>query len=311
MADITPAAELPMAGMPGSPRGQGVEWPLRGRVLVADDGARRIAIVCLDLLALPTNRVAELRIRLAERGGLDPGAILITCSHTHRAPFTFLADASDEEAVFDYLDSLDEPLTQAVARAVADLQPTELVVGRIAAPGWAFNRRPIYSGCQVGTHGPARGKRFVGMEGIADDDLQVLLARALDGRVLGGLVDFACHPTVMAQEPVYLADYAGALTQALETRLGGVFGFLLGAAGDTSPPNPASPDPAHGHGRAHACHGTCARRQSGADAACGAGRGGGSDRDGEHPPADTAAPAHPGAGRTGTLVSGSSASRSR
>src|SRR5688572_12561819 len=108
LADITPAAELPMAGMPGSPRGQGVEWPLRCRVLVADDGARRVAIVCLDLLGLPTNRVAELRSRLAERGGLDPNAILIACSHTHRAPFTFLAHAPDEQAVFVYLGSLDE-----------------------------------------------------------------------------------------------------------------------------------------------------------------------------------------------------------
>jgi neutral ceramidase len=258
LADITPAAELPMAGMPGSPRGQGVEWPLRGRVLVADDGALRIAIVCLDLLGLPTNRVAELRNRLAERGSLDPGAILVACSHTHRAPWTFLVDAPDEEVVLAYLDSLNEPLVQAVSQAVAALQPAELIVGKVAAPGWAFNRRPIYSGGQVGTHGPAWGERFVGMEGSADNDLQVLLARALDGSVLGGLVGFACHPTVMAHEPVYSADYAGALSQALEARYGGTFGFLLGAAGDTSPPNPASPDRAHGHGRAHASAMGCA-----------------------------------------------------
>ncbi len=51
-ADITPEPGLPMVGMPGSPRGEGVEWPLRSRVFLVDDGERRIALVCLDLIAL-------------------------------------------------------------------------------------------------------------------------------------------------------------------------------------------------------------------------------------------------------------------
>ena len=51
-ADITPEPGLPMVGMPGSPRGEGVQWPLRSRVFLVDDGGRRIAVVCLDLMAL-------------------------------------------------------------------------------------------------------------------------------------------------------------------------------------------------------------------------------------------------------------------
>jgi hypothetical protein len=42
------------------------------------------------------------------------------------------------------------------------------------------------------------------------------------------------------------------LTEALEERHGGVFGFLLGAAGDVSPEDPASHDPQSGLGVAHA-----------------------------------------------------------
>ena len=90
-------------------------------------------------------------------------------------------------------------------------------MGKVLAPGWAFNRRPIYAGGQVGTHGPTWGNGFMGMEGTADEELAVLLARGPDGTVLGGLVDFACHPTAMGHEPVYSADYPGVLTEELET----------------------------------------------------------------------------------------------
>jgi neutral ceramidase len=249
--DITPEPGLPMVGMPGSPRGVGVQWPLRSRVFLVDDGERRIAVVCLDLIALVSQHVAEVRERLAVPGGINPENILVACSHTHRAPFTETGWGAAEETTRSYLDLVLAGTTQTMDEAVAGLQPAELSVGKVLAPGWAFNRRPIYAGGQVGTHGPAWGNGFVGMEGSADEELAVLLARGPDRRVLGGLVDFACHPTAMGHEPVYSADYPGVLTEELEDRHGGIFGFLIGAAGDTSTPDPTSRDPESGFGRDH------------------------------------------------------------
>jgi len=55
----------------------------------------------------------------------------------------------------------------------------------------------------------------------------------------------------MGHEPVYSADYPGVLTAEIEARHGGIFGFLIGAAGDTSTPDPASRDPESGFGRDH------------------------------------------------------------
>ena len=69
--DITPEPGLPMVGMPDTPRGEGVQWPLRSRVFLIDDGERRIAVVCFDLIDLVSNHVAELRQRLAVPGGID------------------------------------------------------------------------------------------------------------------------------------------------------------------------------------------------------------------------------------------------
>ena len=250
--DTTPAVALRMAGTPPWPRAAGVNGPLRGRVALADDGTTRVAIVCLDLMVIPAAEAAVLRARLAARGGLDPEAVLVACSHTHGAPFTFLGRGAEEPDVFGYLDDLAAGLEGAMAAAVADLRPVELVAGRRPATGWAFNRRPIYADGEVATHGPTWGEGFVGMEDAPDEELQVLVAREPGGAVVGGLVGFACHPTVMMGQPVYSADYPGVLADELEARHGGTFGFLLGASGDTANPDPADREPDRRVGWEHA-----------------------------------------------------------
>jgi neutral ceramidase len=232
--DITPAPGLKMAGMLNPPRAQGTRWPLAGTVLLLDDGSRRAAVVALDLLFLAPSTVAELRAAL--RAGdprLSPQDITICCSHTHRAPFT--STAMDEDPDFGYLDLVRDRLGTAMAGARAALAPARLAVGRTQARGIAFNRRPVYridGGEAVATQGPLDAAEFIRMESPAVEDLAVLFASDPDGRALGGLVCFACHPTAMGFEPVYSADYPGVLTEALADRHGGAWGFLQGAAGD-------------------------------------------------------------------------------
>lgn len=250
--ETTPALGLRMAGTPPWPPAAGVSGPLRGRVVLADDGVTRVALVCLDLMAILASDVAALRRRLAVTGGLDPAAIMVACSHTHAAPFTFLGHGAVETDVFGYLDGLGAELEMAMATAIADLRPVALVAGRLPAPGWAFNRRPIYSAGEVATHGSAGGEGFVGMEDEPDDEINVLLAREPGGAVAGGLVSYACHPTVMEGRPVYSSDYVGVLVDELEARHGGTFGFLLGASGDTANLDPTDPDREARTGWAHA-----------------------------------------------------------
>ncbi len=230
--NITPELGLPMAGMLQPPRAQGVQWPLYGRTMVLDGGGRLAAIVSLDLLLLMASTVAELRRAITAGTEIEPADVMIACTHTHRGPYT--AALMDEEPNYGYLDLLRQRLVEGMAQALAARQPARLKVGRIDAPGWTLNRRPLYRGDQVGTHGPTWVPEFLRNEGPEDNELQALLAEGADGRALGGLVNYACHTTVMGQEPVYSADYAGALTEALAARHGGIFAFLQGAAGNLS-----------------------------------------------------------------------------
>jgi hypothetical protein len=228
--DITPPIGLKMAGMPRPPRAEGVRWPLRGRTVVFDGGSQAVAVVSLDLLVLHTATVPELRAALAAGTGLDPAAIMIACSHTHRGPFT--TALMDEEADFAYLDLLRERLVAGMAHAWAARQPAHLRVARASMLGCTFNRRPIFRGDQVGTQGPAWIEECLGLEGPADPDLHVLAVEDAGGAVLGGLVAFACHTTLMGGLPFYSADYPGPLTDELARRLGGTWAFLQGAGGN-------------------------------------------------------------------------------
>ncbi|MHB0856090.1 MAG: hypothetical protein ACYC5M_00800 [Anaerolineae bacterium] len=231
--NITPESSLPMSGMLNPPKGQGVHFPLMARTMVFDDGREAAAIVCLDLLWLTPATMAAYRQAVTAGTHIPTENVTLTCNHTHRAPFT--SSLMDEDTNWSYLDQLQDWLIQGMRGALAKLQPARLKVGRIQAPGWTHNRRPIYRtplGEQVGTQGPLWGDDFVRLEGPEDHELQVLLAEDLDGRPLGGLVNFACHATAMGAQPAYSADFSGPLTDELSHRIGGVFGFVQGACGN-------------------------------------------------------------------------------
>ena len=231
--DITPEPGLKMAGMLNPPQAEGVHFPLMGRTVVFDDAVQCAAIVSLDLLLLLMPTVAELRQAVAAGTRLVPTDILITCNHTHRAPYTAALMSDDPD--FDYLDLLRERLVRGMALAWAALEPAELKAGAAQAPGWTFNRRQIYRtelGEQVGTQGPEWIDEFVRREGPEDNEVRSLLFERPGQTVLGGMVNFACHTTVMGGERTYSADFSGPLCDELSSTFGGVFAFLQGASGN-------------------------------------------------------------------------------
>ena len=249
--ELSPPLGLQMLGMPGTPRAEDVVWPLHGRVMVLEINDTRVALVSLDLLGLNSDTVAEWRDAISHASGIPASHILIGCSHTHRAPSPF-RDATDDSAqAASFITAARERVAAAAAEAVAALQTAELLSAEAQAPGVGFNRRPMYANGEVGTHGWTWLPDFSGMEDTPDDAVRLLMARTPNGAPLGGVIDFSCHPTAMGHDPVYSADYPGVLTEAMEARHGGIWGFLLGAAGDTSTPDPSSHDDESGFGVAH------------------------------------------------------------
>lgn len=230
---ITPEPGLRMSGMLNPPKAEGARWPLYARTVVFDDGVQKAAVVSLDILVLMPETVAEFRQAVSIGTGLSPRNVMISCTHTHRAPYT--AALMDEDPDMAYIDFIRQQLVQGMSAALANRRPARLKAGAVDAPGWTFNRRQVYHtplGEQVGTQGPEWIDTFLRREGPEDNQLQVLLAEDLDGKILGGLVNFACHTTLMGAEPFYSADYPGPLLEQLQQRYGGIFAFIQGAAGN-------------------------------------------------------------------------------
>jgi neutral ceramidase len=239
--DITPATPGPLAGMHEAQRAEGVHEPLAVRAFVVDDGVQVAAIVAVDVLWVHGDTVTRVRERMADAAGLHrPCAVMVACTHTHSAPHTtFFAGVPADRA---FVARLEDAIVQAVLEALADRRPAALRAATVATEACTFNRRPIYRNGQVGTHGPAWVEDFVRFEGPADEDLQVLVA--VDGRedAIGGLVAFACHPTLTGFDGVYSADYPGALVAELRARHGAPFAFLQGASANLAPSDPRDPN---------------------------------------------------------------------
>ena len=236
--DVTPPVGQPLGRLfRNDMLAEGVTWALHVRAMVVQDGPTRAVVFSLDKNRLLDPAIAEIREAVAAATGLPTTHQFIACTHAHNVPFATNWLPGDSSG-FAYLDRLKHAFAEAARQAVAQLQPTRLFVAGASVPGLNANRRPVYRtdfGEQVGTHGPTDHPDFLRLEGPADDELLVLVAENEDGRTLGGLVNFACHPTAMYSVPVWSADYPGALTEALAQDPGGVFLFLNGAAGNVSP----------------------------------------------------------------------------
>ena len=233
-ADITPKDLYPLGGMHKTVTARERDMPLEVRCFLADDDEHSVIIVAIDVLGIANQTVRRFREAIHARFPvLRDCPVMIACSHTHSAPLaTFFAGNSANLA---FLDLVEEGIVRAVAMAHETMKPARLTYGSTVASGRTFNRRPVYAsahGEQVGTHGPTRVDAFLRMESAPDENLQILAAHDETGACIGGLVGFACHPTLTGMDGVYSSDFCGTLVSELDQTLGGTFAFLQGASGD-------------------------------------------------------------------------------
>jgi neutral ceramidase len=208
----------------------GVHSNLYARLAIFDDGSSRLAIVALDLGTLAPWWADELRQDIAESTGALPVSVLISCTHTHSSPLGGVVFGSPPDD--EYLRGVKQTIIELCVDTGSRLEPVQLSVSSCVTEELVFNRRPMYTGHEVGTQGLTQSDDFIKMESPADPLLQVVEAHRPDGSIAGGLVNFACHPHIMGVEPVHSADFAGAVAQEMDTRTGGTYLYLQGAAGD-------------------------------------------------------------------------------
>ena len=247
--DITPPAGAIITG-PSAPVSTGTDVPLMARAMVVQSGDRKLAIVGVDLVKVRRD-VADQDIALAmQRTDLTPDAVLLCPSHNHSSP---LIPMQGGKVNGEYIDTLPGRISDAIVRANQALQPARVSIGRSLVYEGHINRRVISKadGLALNTwlkklNDLEQVPQVLGSESVTDPELWLVRFDAPDGKMLGSLVNFTCHPCLhdRIQIHTWSADFPGVIAEHIEQAFGpeAVTVFMQGASGNIQPPVCWAPD---------------------------------------------------------------------
>jgi hypothetical protein len=226
IVDITPTDPVVLAGSPTPLKSSSVGTRLYAKALVLAAAGQKVAIVTLDTLKYPVERVARARRQIEKTTGIPASNVIICASHTHSGPLWSY-----------YKDAMVTPIADAVALAVGDLTPCRLGTSKGKAEGVSECRRVIKEGTAWNRWQLASAESHkYPAEGPADPEFDVLAVIAKGGRYKAVLYNFACH-AANTRASIVSADYPGDVQEYVQKHLGYAVPtlFLTGACGDVNP----------------------------------------------------------------------------
>lgn len=220
-----------------------VNTPVNARALALSDGRTTLAIVVADSCMLPRPLLDEAKALASQRTGIPRERILISATHTHSAPASMGCLGTDEDP--DYVPFVREKLVEAIAAAVARLEPAQVGFGRADAAEFTALRRWIRRPDRIAEdpfgnrtvranmHAGRNWDDVTGESGPEDPELSLISIQARDGRPLAVLGNFSMH---YYGDKDISADYFGLFAEGLKTRIapdGAFVGILShGCSGD-------------------------------------------------------------------------------
>ncbi len=255
--DITPEVGSEVPGGYGKAYSRSVHDPCKVRAAVFDDGTSRVALVGVDALGIDRRTVLAARKGITERTGIPGDAVLIGASHSHSSgPLVWvmpgeydgdselvrkLADQHSTCADVKYLRRVERAIVEAVGAANGRRVEAKGGVGKGIEDKVAFNRRFRMRDGRTVTHPGQGNPDIVEPAGPTDPEVGVVGAWDASGKLLGCVVNFACHATTSPGG--ISANYICYLEKAIQ----GYFSkdtivvFLAGASGDITQVDNRSP----------------------------------------------------------------------
>ena len=237
---LDPPAGLAMLGYGNRVgRNTGIHDDLAAQALVVSDGANKVAIAGVDVLALGVRIADDIRERVAASTGIRVDSILVCATHTHSAPAfnifaTPRADAKPAEGRdLGWERALPEKIASAIIQANENLEPATL---RAAASQFTLgiNRRLMRPHRQI--------QLAANRSGPADAEVQALGAYRANGTPIAFLMNYPCHGVVLCEDNLlYSRDWPGFAMDEIETAAASAGGprpisiFIQGATGNIDP----------------------------------------------------------------------------
>jgi hypothetical protein len=195
---------------------------IKAKALILDDGAKKYAIITLDILGLPPNVQHMIADKLSGNGWTQENILLLP-SHAHTSLEMF---ALNDKNIFnnsaigifqpELMDFVVDKLATLITDTDKDLHDLNIGTGQVKLEGLNRNRRG---------------------DAAVDKELTVTRVDLSDGEPLAVLVNWTAHPTIMDEDDMWVSGgWPGYLQRELEDWIGGgvVAMFYNGAEGDQS-----------------------------------------------------------------------------
>lgn len=210
--------------------------PLSARVAVIESSDEKVGFVQLDTACIRWTQTDDIRRRIEDRYGFPGANIMVAATHNHAGPA--VAHCGDVQRDDAYVETMVAKIVDCFGQALGGMRKAE--IGFASVPEWniSHNRRVVMRDGTVSTHGSFRYPEALYAEGPIDPEVAVIAARGADGRLLGALVNFACHPTDHGGDTIASGGFPAALAREMRGRGCPVTLFLNGAAGNISEGDP-------------------------------------------------------------------------
>ena len=153
----------------------------------------------------------------------------------------------------DYLATLPKLIADSIVQANKALQPARLSIGRSLVYEGHVNRRVISKKDGLVLNNWLKKlndlnevPQVLGSESVTDPELWLVRFDSMDGKMLGSLVNFSCHPCLhdRIQTHNWSADFPGVIAEHVAREFGpqAVCVFTQGASGNIQPPVMWTPD---------------------------------------------------------------------
>ena len=193
------------------------------RGVVLDDGKCRHLIMAFDLLFHDPSLRDDIAAMAADYG-FSPEQVLVNYTHTHYAPAVegYFSEMADSR----YETFLRQRAASCLRKCLINMQPGTVRFGSIRADENICRRKPENGVMNLAPN----------LEGLKDDELNVLCIDAGNGTPGCILFSYSCHPVTMKANPVLSSEFPGRVCSLLEAQYYGcVPVFLQAMAADVRP----------------------------------------------------------------------------
>jgi len=224
--DVTPDVPVKLAGYGAAffsddfcRWSTGVHDPLYAHAMALEDRVGSVVIlIVLDNVGTITNEIVRIQDGVSRELGIDARDVVVCSTHTHHGPDTVgiwgVIVPPETGRQEDAIDRMVQGAVRAGVDAWKARVPASLKYGVAEESRVHFN------------------KVFLDPNRTLDSTLTVLAAYDAQGCIIGSVMNWAAHPTLMPEGNTLISsDYPGGYYRYMTEKLGGIHMFVNGAIG--------------------------------------------------------------------------------